>query len=139
MRNFKSFNIIRNGKFIGYKAPIDRKNPVMVYEKNDNHYFIDGFIKELKDELKTKSGIWRVKSLKDSKGEYIDLDEKSTKIKVGKKYQFMGYEFTPKYLKNQYYSILNPIGDNDDFSIVIYSKSLDDLKNDIRINIKSNI
>jgi hypothetical protein len=137
MINFKSFNIIRNSKFIGYKAPFDKNNPVMVYEKNGNHYFIDGMVNELKDEFKTQSGVWRVKSRKSSNAEYIDLDDKETKLSTNKKYQFMDYEFRPKYYKDQYYSILNPI-DSEDFSLVVYSKSLDDLKSNIRINIKSN-
>ena len=137
MIGFKLFNIIRNGTFIGYKAPFDKNNPVMVYEDKNGHYFINDQMNELKDELKTKAGVWRVKSRKDTDAEYIDLDDKSTKITTNKKYQFMNYEFTPKYFKDRYHAILNPMT-GDGFSIVVYSKSLGGLKNNIRINIKSN-
>lgn len=138
MIKFESFKILKEGKFIGYKVPYDKGNPVMIYEMDNKHFEINyNSINELKDEFKTKSGVWRLKSKKDSGYKYIDLNDKDTKLKVGEKYQFMGYEFVPKYYNNQYYSIINSINE-DDFSLVVYSDDIDSLKTNIRINIKDN-
>jgi hypothetical protein len=136
IKNFKSFNILKEGNFIGYKTPFDKNKPVMIYEMNGDHFEFEK-INELKDEFKTKSGIWRIKKRNDNDNKYIDLDDENTKLKIGEKYQFMGFGFEPKYYNNQYYSILNSTDEND-FSLVVYSDDIQGLKNNIRINIKDN-
>lgn len=136
---------ILEGNFIGYKTPYDRKDPIMVIENNGKHSFYkESLIKEYNKEFKTPQGVWRMKKSKDDDMKYVDLDDhtiKETQIKTGIKYQFNGMKFMPKYTDGRYYTTIQPINNNVDGSDrypswVLYSKSLKELENDIRINIK---
>jgi len=75
----------------------------------------------------------------------IDLNDDHSKIEVDKRYSFLGVEFTPKYsnsgiTKEPYSVIIRKPGIKDGRELywgkIIHSKSLEELQNEIRVEIK---
>ena len=78
---FLEKNILTNGKLIGYKIPHDEYNPILVYELNNKHFFLENYsINEL---IYTK-GKWYDK---DTDYEYLNLNDENVKAKIDGKYR----------------------------------------------------